>query len=117
MNYSQSLSEDNNGNYTLTRHPGTSYQLKITVKDNSGTAVNITGKTVACFVRKYLNSANLITENATILNQGTYLGSALWQITPTMTGTTLSRGKYIMGFTYTHSAAIIEQIIGVLVIE
>jgi hypothetical protein len=117
MNYTKALNEDTNRNYTLTRHPGTSYQLKITVKDKDGTAVNITGKTVACFVRKYINDANLIAENATILNQSTYLGSALWQITPTMTGTTLSRGKYIMGFTYTHDTAIIEQIIGSLVIE
>ena len=117
MNYNQSLSEDNNGNYILTRHPGTSYQLKITVKDKDGKAVNIQGKTIACFIRKYIDSANLISENATILYQGTYLGSALWQITPTMTGTTLSRGTYIMGFTYTHDTAIIETIMGVLIIE
>ena len=117
MNYDQALFEDTNGNYTLKRHPGTSYQLRITVYDKDDTAVNIQGKTVACFVRKYINSDNLISENATILDQSTYLGGALWQITPTMTGTTLSRGTYIMGYTYTHDTAIIETIIGKLVIE
>ena len=117
MDYSQALSQDNNGNYTLKRHPGSSYQLNITVTDKDGVVVDITGKTINCYVRKYINSTNLISEDATILNQTTNEGQALWQITPTMTGTTLSRGVYIMGYTYTHDTAIVEIIIGKLSIE
>ena len=117
MNYNSPLTQDTNGNYTLKRHPGSSYQLRLTIKDKDGNAFDISGKTIACYVRKYIDSTDLISENATILTQSTYLGGALWQITPTMTGTTLSRGNYIMGYTYTHDTAIIEKLIGKLVIE
>jgi hypothetical protein len=117
LNQNTQLILEDNGNYSLSIIAGDSFDLKIFVTDKSAAAVDITGMSITVSIRKYIDSTALVSDLASILDQESYKGYALFQITPTMTGTTLSRGTYDLEVKFTYDSTHIKRIISELVIE
>lgn len=117
MNQNTQLILEESGNYSLIINSGDSFDLKIKVTDKDATVIDITGLSVLVSIRKYRDSTALVSELASILDQGTYTGYALFQITPTMTGTTLSRGTYELEVIFTYDSTHIKRLISELIIE
>jgi len=118
MDSSNQLTINIQNNYDLNVFLGDSYLLKITITDKDETVLDLTGKTTTINIRKYTGSSVLVTGSAVNLVQsGVYKGMCIFQLTPTMTGTTLERGSYILEVVYNHSATEIKTIKGNLTIE
>jgi hypothetical protein len=117
LNQNTQLILEDNGNYSLSIIAGDNFDLKIKVTDKDATVIDITGMTVTVNIRKYRDSTALVTGSASILDQITYTGYSLFQITPTMTGTTLSRGTYELEVIFTYDSTHIKRLISELIIE
>ena len=117
MNQDRQITQDNNSNYSLYIHKGDSFDLSIYITDKAATAIDITGMSITVSIRKRVDGTDLITGLASILDQTTSTGYALFQITPTMTGTTLARGVYILETKFTYDSTHIKRTMTRLVIE
>ena len=116
MDSNNPLIKDQNNNYKLSLYEGESYDLLVTITDKDGTAVDIAGTDVLVEIKKYKDDTALISGLASNLSPTTD-GKALFQITPTHTGTTLKAGRFELSVKYTYDATHIKKIIGTLVIE
>ena len=117
MNQNTQLTLEDNGNYRLPITRGDSFDLKIYVTDKDATALDLTGMSITVNIKQYIDSTASVTGLASILDQTSNKGYALFQITPTMTGTTLSRGAYILEVVFTYDSTHIKRIINELIIE
>lgn len=117
MNQNKALILKDDGNYSLVINAGDNFDLKIKVTDKDATALDITGMSITVSIRKYIDSTALVSDLASILDQVSYKGYALFQITPAMTLTTLGRGTYQLEVKFTYDSTHIKRIISELVIE
>jgi hypothetical protein len=117
LNQNKALILKDDGNYYIPVPSGNSRDLKIYITDKDATALDITGLSVLVSIRKYRDSTALVSELASILDQVTHKGYALFQITPTMTGTTLGRGTFELEVKFTYDSTHIHSIFVELVIE
>lgn len=108
------LTTDLDGDIIIDNLPyGGNCYIKDTITDVNDTAIDLTGKTINIYVRRYFDStaeSDLQEPIPVLLSQSTNTGQYVFNITPAMT-LALGRGIYMLECKYTHTEVEISKLI------